>query len=198
MELCRSCIVILIIKWEPVGFEVLTAVIMKISIFWDITQCSLLKLNRRFEGTLRLHLQGPISLAEQQRESRFPSVGQPLSRCYLARLTEPWRWRRYILPKRRLTFNEPRRGHSSNDRHAVGSNAAMELKLLAGCDCIPLSAHEIDNVGTRKVNCWSQIPKMGIINSSLQHHKNGSFITGMMVQLQGFIASAVITLLLRF
>jgi hypothetical protein len=41
-----------------VGIEVLTAVVMKSTIFWDITPCSLLKVNRRFGGTYRLHLQG--------------------------------------------------------------------------------------------------------------------------------------------
>jgi hypothetical protein len=41
-----------------VGFVVLTAVIMKSAIFWDITPCSPLKVNRRFRGTCRLHLQG--------------------------------------------------------------------------------------------------------------------------------------------
>jgi hypothetical protein len=35
-----------------VGFEVLTAVVMKNTIFWDITPCSPLKVNRRFGGTL--------------------------------------------------------------------------------------------------------------------------------------------------
>jgi hypothetical protein len=40
-----------------VGFEVLTAVVMKSSIFWDITPCSPLKVNQRFGGTYRLHLQ---------------------------------------------------------------------------------------------------------------------------------------------
>jgi hypothetical protein len=34
-----------------VRFEVLTAVIMKGSIFWDITPCSPLKVNRCFGGT---------------------------------------------------------------------------------------------------------------------------------------------------
>jgi hypothetical protein len=37
--------------------EVLTAVVMKTSFVWDITLCSLLKMNRRFEGTYRFHLQ---------------------------------------------------------------------------------------------------------------------------------------------
>jgi hypothetical protein len=40
-----------------VGFEVLTAVVMKISIFWDTTPSSPLKDNRCFGGTCRLHLQ---------------------------------------------------------------------------------------------------------------------------------------------
>jgi hypothetical protein len=41
-----------------VGFEVLTAVVTKSSLFWDITPCSPLKDNRRFGGTCLLHLQG--------------------------------------------------------------------------------------------------------------------------------------------
>jgi hypothetical protein len=39
-----------------IGFEVLTAVVMKNTIFWDITPCSPLTVNRRFGGTYRLHL----------------------------------------------------------------------------------------------------------------------------------------------
>jgi hypothetical protein len=34
-----------------VGFEVLTAMVMKSTIFWDITPCSPLNVNRRFGGT---------------------------------------------------------------------------------------------------------------------------------------------------
>jgi hypothetical protein len=41
-----------------VGFEVLTAVIMMSSIFWDITLCSPLKANERFGGTYRFKLHG--------------------------------------------------------------------------------------------------------------------------------------------
>jgi hypothetical protein len=44
--------------YQFVGFEVLTAVFMKSSIFWDVTLCSPLKVNRRFGGTCRLHHQG--------------------------------------------------------------------------------------------------------------------------------------------
>jgi hypothetical protein len=41
-----------------VGFEVFTAVVMKSTIFWDMTLCSPLSFNRRFGGTYRHHLQG--------------------------------------------------------------------------------------------------------------------------------------------
>jgi hypothetical protein len=36
-----------------VFFEVLTAVIMKAIVFWDITPCSLVEVHRRFGGTYR-------------------------------------------------------------------------------------------------------------------------------------------------
>jgi hypothetical protein len=50
-----------------VGLEVLTAVVMKSSIFWDIKPCSLLKFNRHFRGICSLHLQGGrISQARNQ------------------------------------------------------------------------------------------------------------------------------------
>jgi hypothetical protein len=55
-----------------VGFEVLRAVVMKSTIFLDITPCSLLKVKRRFGGTYRFRLQGRrISLARNQHESRW-------------------------------------------------------------------------------------------------------------------------------
>jgi hypothetical protein len=63
-------------KWRNVGFEVLRAVVMKSTIFWDITPCSPLKLKQRFGGTYRLYHQGRrISRAR----NLFPD-------CFLARL----------------------------------------------------------------------------------------------------------------
>jgi hypothetical protein len=60
------------------------------TIFWDITTCSPLWDNRRFGGTYRLYLQDR----------------HLLSRWFLARLIfRPWKWRRYISPKRRLTLS---------------------------------------------------------------------------------------------
>jgi hypothetical protein len=55
-----------------VGFEVLTAVVIKSTVFWDITPCSPLKVNQCFGATYRLHLQGlRISQGRDQREGRW-------------------------------------------------------------------------------------------------------------------------------
>jgi hypothetical protein len=64
------------------------------------------KVNRRFRGTYRLHLQGRrINRARNQRESR-QQAWLLLSRWFLAWLIfRTWKWRKYFLPKRRLTFN---------------------------------------------------------------------------------------------
>jgi hypothetical protein len=48
-----------------VGFEVLTVVIMKSSIFWDVTVCSRVKVNRRFRGTYRLYFQGRMGAKQE-------------------------------------------------------------------------------------------------------------------------------------
>jgi hypothetical protein len=64
-----------------VGFEVLTAVVIKSTIFRDITPCSPLRVNQRFAGTYRLHLQGrKRGRARYQRESCFhPTVHGDIS-----------------------------------------------------------------------------------------------------------------------
>jgi hypothetical protein len=51
-------------------FEILTTLLMKSFIFWDITPCCPLKVNRRFGEKFHLHLQGQrISRARNHRES---------------------------------------------------------------------------------------------------------------------------------
>jgi hypothetical protein len=50
------------------GFEVLTSVVMKISIFWDIAPCSPLKVNRCFGGTCFLRIQGRPGVISQNIE----------------------------------------------------------------------------------------------------------------------------------
>jgi hypothetical protein len=68
----------------------------RVLIFWDITPCSPSKFGRRFGGTYRLHFQGRrISRARNQRKGRWPAQ----------LILRPWRWRRYVPPKRRLNFN---------------------------------------------------------------------------------------------
>jgi hypothetical protein len=61
-----------------VGFEILTAVVMKISYFWDLTPFNPLKTNRRFEGIYRLHIHGPkTSRKILQYESRWQAEVLP-------------------------------------------------------------------------------------------------------------------------
>jgi hypothetical protein len=68
-------------------------VVIKSTIFWDRTPCSPLKVNRRFGGTYRLYLQGR-------------RVSRARNQCEISWQAEKFRrWRRYIPPKRRLTFN---------------------------------------------------------------------------------------------
>jgi hypothetical protein len=57
------------------GSEVLTAVVMKSIIFWDITPCSPLSVNRRFGGTYRLHLQGRKSKPEDGGDMFLRNIG---------------------------------------------------------------------------------------------------------------------------
>jgi hypothetical protein len=57
---------------RSVGFEVLTAVVKKSTIFCDITPCRPFKVNRHFDGTYRLHLhRRRISRARNQLEIRW-------------------------------------------------------------------------------------------------------------------------------
>jgi hypothetical protein len=54
---------------DSVAFEFLTAVVMKNSIFWDITPCSTLKVSQHFGGTCRLHLQGRRMMQARNQDS---------------------------------------------------------------------------------------------------------------------------------
>jgi hypothetical protein len=68
------------------ALEVLTAVVMKTSTFWDITPCNPLKVNRRFGETCHVHLQGRrISQERNERESRRQreEQSQMAIRCYI-------------------------------------------------------------------------------------------------------------------
>jgi hypothetical protein len=55
-----------------VGFEVLTAVVIKSTTFWDIAPCNQLKVSLCFGGIYHLHLQGQrISRASDLRKSKW-------------------------------------------------------------------------------------------------------------------------------
>jgi hypothetical protein len=70
---------------------------LKNAVFWDVVPCRYF-VNRRFGGTYRLHLQGMRNLrAMNQREQ--VAVVWFIARGFLI----PWRCRRYLPPKRRLT-----------------------------------------------------------------------------------------------
>jgi hypothetical protein len=98
------------------GFVVLTAMVMKSSIFWDITSCSPLKVNQHFGGKCRLHI-------------------QVLKRKFLAWLIlRPWIWRWHLPPKRRLTFNglycvTPQKTELFRTYMLLGS----PVRVLTGC-----------------------------------------------------------------
>jgi hypothetical protein len=82
------------------GFEVLTSVVMKSSIFWDITQCSPLKVNHSFGGTRHHHFPSRrISQIRNQHEagSKLP--------YYLWVMFRPWRWRQHVPLRIWFTFN---------------------------------------------------------------------------------------------
>jgi hypothetical protein len=84
-----------------IEFLVLRAVVTNNSIFWNITPCSSLKVNRSFIGTCRFHLHGRrISQAGIQYEASRKHC------WYLAWIIlRSWRWRRHVSPKCQLTFN---------------------------------------------------------------------------------------------
>jgi hypothetical protein len=89
-------------KFKKVGFEVFTAVVRKSCIFWYITSCSPLKVNWRFGGTCRHHLQGrTVSQARNRCGGRWKAKLWFLAWLIL----RPWNWMRHILPKHRLIFN---------------------------------------------------------------------------------------------
>jgi hypothetical protein len=58
------------LKYICIGSEVLTAVVMKSSIFWDITPCRPLEVNRGYGGTCRLHLQGWRTIQERNHRGK--------------------------------------------------------------------------------------------------------------------------------
>jgi hypothetical protein len=63
-----------------VEVEVLTAVVMNGAVFWHITLCSPVTVNRRFRGTFRLHHQG--QRINQERNQRTTPRHVPENRTF--------------------------------------------------------------------------------------------------------------------
>jgi hypothetical protein len=76
-----------------VGFKFLTDVVMKSTIFCDITPCSPFKVNRRF----RRASSGSKNKPRKQREAGHCLLPAGFLRGLFF---EPWRWRWHVLPKR--------------------------------------------------------------------------------------------------
>jgi hypothetical protein len=71
LEASRKCCDKFLIHY--VAFEVLTAVVVKGKIFWDITLCSPLSVNGRFGGTYRFYLQGRKNKFSKKPEQKHVS-----------------------------------------------------------------------------------------------------------------------------
>jgi hypothetical protein len=86
-----------------VGFKDFTAVAMKITVFWDITPCSPLKVSRHFGGTFRIHLHDrKISRTRNQREIRWQAESTTLKMeaiCLSKLLVEFQRATRLYIPE---------------------------------------------------------------------------------------------------
>jgi hypothetical protein len=76
-------------------------------IFWNITQCSLMIFNRPFGRICSFHLQDRIRQVINQRKVGISMALLLPASCWLlmSLILLPWRWKLYIVPKSRLTFN---------------------------------------------------------------------------------------------
>jgi hypothetical protein len=105
-----------------VGFEVLTAVVMKSIIFWDITLCSLLKVNGCFGGTYRFRLQGRrINRVRNQRESRWQA-----ELCLLVSYSD----NSFTLKIEAISSSEKSVEFSQTTRRYIFENITFILRLL--------------------------------------------------------------------
>jgi hypothetical protein len=77
---------------SPMRFEVLAAVTLKSTFFWDVMPCSLIEILWHLGGTYS------VSLDCHSKSSNQISKHQP--ECLLLGLPlRPWGWRQYLLPK---------------------------------------------------------------------------------------------------
>jgi hypothetical protein len=75
-------------------FEVLTAMLLNIQV-WDVT-CHLVSSSRRFESTMFFRNVDHCS----SKDTALHLKDLNLLLCFLLGLLDPWRWDRYVVPKR--------------------------------------------------------------------------------------------------
>jgi hypothetical protein len=83
-----------------VGYDALTAVVIKSTVVWHITPCTPLEVNRRFGGTYRFNLQGGISRARYQGASKrqaYSTLKMEVICCFEMSVDFRRNARRYIL-----------------------------------------------------------------------------------------------------
>jgi hypothetical protein len=80
------------------GFKWRVRFLLKSSVYWDITPYIPMKVNRRFRGNQRFHLQGR-RVSNAKKTSNKQPCSLPAWLTFL-----PWRWRQYVPPKCRLTL----------------------------------------------------------------------------------------------
>jgi hypothetical protein len=114
---------------KDVGFDVLTAVAMQSYTFWDITPCSLLKVNRRFGGTRSRYLLG-LRISHAKKKHQMGA--------------------RQVPPKRRLAFNGP---------HGVISQKTelcrmQDVQAQTATKHLRIRAYIVTATPTRSVCCY--------------------------------------------
>jgi hypothetical protein len=141
-----------------IRFEVFTEVAVKNDVSCDVTLCRSC-VNLRFGGTYRLHLQGRKIREQGTSVSKCSHILTlvPRSRIFL-----PWRWRRYLPPKRRFT----------QDLHSVTTQKTTFFKLIVAL----VVRKFLEFNGTYKIHyrlhkssafvcIWSQINPVHVIHS---------------------------------
>jgi hypothetical protein len=120
-----------------VRFEVFTAVTMKNAVFWDMALCRSC-VNRCFGGMYRHHLQGRKNLSLTDSVCSHLLTLFRRSRTFL-----PWRWRRYVPQKRRLT----------QDLHSATSQKTTFFNFLTTC----FAWHQVSSGLLNLLHCMSQL-----------------------------------------
>jgi hypothetical protein len=110
-----NLVIIPTVTFKTVSLAVLTAVTLKMAVFWVVAPCRLLSVYRRFRGLYCLHHQGDeLSLVNSYQTTRRYNPWQPFST-----FTSAW----YILTDLHTTFQDmaqlPYPGHCRQDNRCI-------------------------------------------------------------------------------